>query len=146
MANGNIPRKHHYVSQFLLAGFTADGSKDGKLYVSDLQAKKGWQAKTTHGAHERDLYELDIEGIPGLDPMAAEKGLASIEGQTASILTALVTNPTAMLSQGDLRQLLYFVALQVGRVPSEQPRIEEAYQRLIEAMATPESWELAGVY
>jgi hypothetical protein len=38
MANGNIPRKHHYVSQFLLAGFTADGSKDGKLYVSDLIA------------------------------------------------------------------------------------------------------------
>src|ERR1035441_311332 len=141
MANGNIPRKHHFVSQFLLAGFTADGSKDGKLYVSDLQAKKGWQSNTAHAAHERDLYELDIGGIAGLDPMAAEKGLAPIEGQTASILTALLADPAAMLSQGDLRQILYFVGLQVGRVPSEQPRIEEAYQRLIEAMATPESWD-----
>ena len=141
MANGNIPRKHHYVSQFLLAGFTTDGSRDGKLYVSDLHASKGWQSNTSHAAHERDLYELDIEGIAGLDPMAAERGLASIEGQTASILTELVANPAVMLSQGDLRQLLYFVALQVGRVPSEQPRIEEAYQRLVEAMSTPETWE-----
>jgi hypothetical protein len=142
MANGNIPRRHHFVSQFLLAGFTADGSKDSRLYVSDLQAEKGWQAKTTQAAHERDLYELDIQGISGLDPMAAEKGLASIESQTSSILTALLNAPGTMLSQSDLRQLLYFIALQVGRVPSEQPRIEEAYQRLVEAMATPETWEV----
>jgi hypothetical protein len=129
------------VSQFLLAGFTEDGSRDGTLFVSDLQTKRWWRAKPADAANQRDLYELDVEGIDGLDRMAAEKGLAVTEGRTASILTTLINDPSAMLSQGDLEQLLYFVALQVGRVPSEQPRVEDAYQRLIDALATPETWE-----
>ncbi len=142
MSNGNIPRKHHFVSQFLLAGFTSDGSKEGKLYVSDLEAEKGWQAKPADAAHQRDLYELDSEAIVGLDPMAAEKGLATIEGSTATVLSKIVNDPTTALSQADLRQILYFVALQIGRVPSEQPRIEEAYRRLVQSLATPEAWEV----
>lgn len=142
MADTKPPRKHHYVSRFLLSGFTNDGTKDGTLYVSDLKEKKCWAASgTANAAHKRDLYELDIDGIVGLDPMAAEKGLSVIEGRTAAILKSMRTQPSAMLSQEDLRQLLYFVALQVGRVPSERPRVEEAYGRLESALETPESWE-----
>lgn len=142
MASTKPPRKHHYISQFLLSGFTADGTQDGLLYVSDLKEKKCWPASgTANAGHKRDLYELDIEGIVGLDPMAAEKGLAVIEGRTAAILNSMKMQPSAMLSQEDLRQILYFIALQVGRVPGERPRVEEAYGRLESALETPESWE-----
>jgi len=143
LASTKPPRKHHYISQFLLSGFTADGTQDGLLYVSDLKERKCWPASgTANAGHKRDLYELDIEGIVGLDPMAAEKGLAVIEGRTAAILNSMGMQPSAMLSQEDLRQILYFIALQVGRVPGERPRVEEAYGRLESALETPESWEI----
>ena len=42
------PRKHHYVPQFYLAGFTENDSKDGQLFVLDKEQRKTW-AKTPKG-------------------------------------------------------------------------------------------------
>ncbi len=36
---GDVPRKHHYVPQVLLRGFTRDGSNGGRLYIVDVERR-----------------------------------------------------------------------------------------------------------
>jgi hypothetical protein len=74
----SVPRKHHYLSQFYLRGFSSNGrsicqieKRSGRAYVVSIR----------DAAAIRDYHELDYPGVD--DPNAVEKGLAEIEGPLA---------------------------------------------------------------
>jgi hypothetical protein len=70
------PRKHHYVPQFYLAGFTDDGTLGGSLHVTDRTRRKVWPSNPKNAAHQRDFHKIE-----GTDPMIVEKLLGQCEGK-----------------------------------------------------------------
>ncbi len=57
-----MPRKHHYVPQFYLQGFTVDGKGDGQLWVLDQKTGRQWQSTAKSSARQTDLYRVELKG------------------------------------------------------------------------------------
>jgi hypothetical protein len=110
------PRKHHYIPQFYLAGFTKSDSKDGKLYVLDKEKRKTWTSTPKGTAHKRDFHS--IEPAPGIDPMAVEKGLSQLEGQWSAALATVIDKKILPEDEsfGDLMMFVAFMAVRVVRI------------------------------
>ena len=116
----NQPRKHHYVPQFYLAGFTNNQSVDGDLHVVDTSLLKTWVTKPKETAHQRDLYEVEIG--PGTNPMAVEHMLGQCEGKWSTVLRN-VLGQLSLPSDGTFGDLMMFVAFMAVRVPSNRGTI-----------------------
>lgn len=143
MSRGSEPRRHHYVPRLLLAGFTANGSAEGFLWVHNIRKHdEPWRQRPRTVAHERDFYRTAIEGE---DPFLVEKALAEIEGQVAPIIREI--QRTLKLPDAEaLQELLYFVALLATRVPSLRESLSKFFDQLSRttldlASATPERFE-----
>jgi hypothetical protein len=74
------PRKHHFVPQFYLRGFTGDNDQ---LFVVDRPSEKTFRTSPKNVAAERDFNRVDVEGLA---PDAIEKALADFEGKVAPAL------------------------------------------------------------
>ena len=66
------PRKHHYVPQFFLAGFTPSGRRKDFLWVTDKKKLEQRKARPLKVALKRDFYGVEGEGV---DPQQVEQGL-----------------------------------------------------------------------
>src|SRR5712691_12515681 len=84
------PRKHHYLSQFYLRGFSVNGrsicqieKRGGRAYVSSIRDT----------AATRDYHELDYPGAD--DPNVVEKRLAQIETTLAEGLRRAIESGIA---------------------------------------------------
>lgn len=110
------PRKHHYVPQFYLAGFTKDDSKEGRLYVLDKEQRKSWSSTPKGTAHKRDFHK--IEGESGIDPMSVEKSLSQLEGQWSASLTTVIEKRSLPEDEvfADLMVFVAFMAVRVLRI------------------------------
>jgi len=110
------PRKHHYVPQFYLAGFTKNDSKVGQLFVLDKEQKKTWTSTPKGTAHKRDFHA--IEPTPGGDPMAVEKALSQVEGQWSTALATVIDKQALPEDEsfGDLMMFMAFMAVRVVRI------------------------------
>ena len=81
----NVPRKHHYVPNFYLKGFTKEGTEDGRIWVTDTKLKNQWPSSPKNSASEKDFYRAQLVQHP--DPMWFEKLMANqVEPQLSSIL------------------------------------------------------------
>ena len=135
------PRRHHYIPQMYLAGFTSDGTKDGQLYTIDLKQNKRWKCKPNGIANIRDFYRVDI---PDQDPFVIEHGFAEIEGEIATVLKNIIE--TRKLPSGDnLITLLHLVALSSSKVPVMREQlgkpIAEVAKRVLDlTLANPERY------
>lgn len=111
----NQPRKHHYVPQFYLAGFTKNDSKDGDLFVFDKDRRKSWKSTPRKSAHQRDFYAID--GSVDGDPMTIEKKFAHFEGQWNTALQQIFKTETIPEDEsfGDLMMFIAFMAVRVVR-------------------------------
>lgn len=110
---GNQPRRHHFVPQFYLAGFTLDGTANGALHVLDKEQLKRWRSTPQGTAHKRDFHAIDAG--PGGDPMYFEKGLSKLEGHWSTVLREVVE--TEAIPDGDpFDDLMMFIAFQGVRV------------------------------
>ena len=78
----NIARKHHFVPQSYLAGFT----DDGKLTVFDLESRKTFRTTPRKVATKRDFNRIDVHGLP---PDAVEQALGDFEGRAISTIRRL---------------------------------------------------------
>lgn len=110
------PRKHHFVPQFYLAGFTKNNSKDGHLYVLDREQRNTWKSTPKGTAHKRDFHA--IEPGPDGDPMAVEKALAQLEGQWSATLSAVIETKAIPNGEAfdDLMTFVAFLAVRVLRI------------------------------
>lgn len=134
-------RANHFVPQFWLAGFTEDGNKDGRLWVTDLKRQKQWPSSPAEAGHRRDFYRVSD---PELDPVGAEKLLSKIEDATAPTIKKLATELRGP-ADDELDTLFLFLATQWMRVPKFRPTIlgvADSIHRTIlsKALETPESW------
>ena len=126
----NIPRKHHYVPQFYLAGFTECGTRKGRLYVLDQGKKKQWSSTVKDTAHQRDFHSVDLG--PHVDPMGVEKALAHFEGQQSAILAKILEERTLPPGEDETFDgLMSFVAFMAVRVPRIRKAIEGFIDRIM---------------
>jgi hypothetical protein len=125
----NPPKKHHYVPQFYLAGFTKTGRKDDELFVLDQQRRKQWPATPATAAFEKHFHTIDSTS-PGADgdPMAIERKLATLEGQWANALREI--NEKRQLNADEtFGTLMQFTAFMAVRVPSIRGIISDFIDR-----------------
>ena len=135
------PRRHHYIPQFYLAGFTSDGTKGGWLYATDISTGKQWKCKSEGVAHSRDYFRVDV---PGQDPFVIERSFADIESQMATALRTVIE--TQSIPIGDTYSLLmHLVALSLARVPvmrknTGRPMVQVAEMVLQMTLSSPEMY------
>jgi hypothetical protein len=138
---GQVARKHHFVPEFYLAGFTASGSKGDYLYAFDQVTLKQWKARPAERAHQRDFYRIDLPGVP---PDAIERAFAEFEGLAAPVINRMTATLT-MPSGRDFSILMNLVAWLAVKVPGVRSTITDAVNRVGQQVlrlmvSTPERW------
>lgn len=121
-AMANIPRQHHYVPQVLLAGFTANGTKTGRLHILDLVRRKTYPSTPQETAKEKDYNMIEVEGV---DPLAIENGLLAteIEGPAGPALQKVRRG--GVPNDDDRVRLLSLMAMQDLRGPSRREAFDD---------------------
>jgi len=136
-----VARAHHFVPQFLLAGFTPLGSKEDFLWAFDRKTGKQWHTKPANVAHRKDFYRVDVPGVP---PDVVESGLSKMESHSSNVIREIIRTKT--IPRGDdYVTFMNFTALMSVRVPSGRDMINQGVdfiskQHLKAALSTPESW------
>jgi hypothetical protein len=133
------PRKHHYVPQLYLRGFT---DQKGQLFAVNAHDRKTFMTPPGNICAERDFNKIDVEGIP---EDALEKEFARWEGWAAPFIERV--RAEAKFPDAEHREAVVslIVALAV-----RNPRKREAFQpfltdivinMLIMSFETKERWE-----
>ena len=87
----NTARRHHYVPQFYLRGFSDPNLQNEQLHVIDKEERRHFVTTPRNIALQRDFNRINIPGYP-MD--AIERDLAQIEGQVATVLRSIAENAT----------------------------------------------------
>ncbi|MCA8299070.1 DUF4238 domain-containing protein [Burkholderia sp. AU30198] len=137
---GGEARKHHYVPQCYLKGFTHDRRKDSRLYVVDARRRRDFYTTPSNIAAERDFNRID-----GDDPNAIEAIYADFESKAGPALVRTEAR-RAVGSEADLAVLLELVALFAVRSPRQRENLRQFYEQSAGAMmkqmvATKQRWE-----
>lgn len=121
------PRKHHYVPQFYLSGFTAEPGSS-RLYVLDKEARRSYPSRINDAACERDFYIVEVEDEG--DPFAVEKFFSTIEASGAEALRFITEHRT--VPDGELyRKFIAFLAVMTIRGPGVIDMIEKPFAQII---------------
>lgn len=136
---GAPPRKHHYVPQFYLRGFTGD---DGKLLATDRPSGKTFRTNPKNVAAQRDFNTVDIED---LDPQIVERGLAEFEGEIAPALERIKAAKSLAVKE-DRDLLMNLICALAIRNPRQRATINDFVGEIAQTVAemtfaTKERWE-----
>ncbi len=124
-------RRHHYLSQFYLKGFTNGRSKKSKLIVFDNVNARKFETIPRNVGGVRDFNRIKIEGM---NPDFLEGELAKFEGQVATALKAIETK---MVFEGENKDLiLNFIALLAVRSPDMRERVRKFHAEIAELLAS----------
>ncbi|RXV64126.1 DUF4238 domain-containing protein [Burkholderia stabilis] len=137
---GGEARKHHYVPQCYLKGFTHDRRKDSRLYVVDARRRRLFYTTPSNIAAERDFNRID-----GDEPNAIEAIYADFESKAGPALVRTEAR-RAVGSEADLDVLLELIALFAVRSPRQRENLRQFYEQSARAMmkqmvATKQRWE-----
>lgn len=113
MNTRSIARRHHYLPQSYLAGFTNTGLKDGQFNVLDVQSGRTFPTSPINVGAERDFNRVDIEGHP---PDAIEQALAPFEGQATTAIRNVIETEE-FPSDDDWNSILNLLGLIAVRNP-----------------------------
>lgn len=136
-----VARRHHYVPQFYLKGFTAERRKKRQLVVFDGKDRKSYTTAIDNVGLERDFNRVEIEG---LEADAFEKVMASFEGQVAPALDRIIA-AGAIQSDEDRFALVNLICALSLRNPRLRETIRDFHERVAKQMLglmlqTPERW------
>ena len=106
----SLSRRHHYIPQSYLAGFTDTKKKTGLLHVFDIVRKKKFKTSPANIALERDFNKIEIGEFP-IDSL--ENKLSEFEGNIISSLNAINVTLTFPDSErlNDILNLLCLLAV-----------------------------------
>jgi hypothetical protein len=121
------PRKHHYLPQFYLRGFSANGRS---IYQVEKRGGRAYVSSIRDTAAIRDYHELDYPGVE--DSNAVEKRLAQVENHLAEGLAAAIQSGIATPQAH--RNLIEFVALLRVRAPAFKASIEAFLQNAVRSV------------
>lgn len=134
-------RRHHFVPQCWLAGFTEKGEHNDRLWVTDFKRQSQWPSSPKNTGFIKDYYRIKR---PSIDALAIEKIFGRIESFAAPTLRRIDRELPPMLSSEELADLLQLVAFQFVRVPSFEPyarnALNHAKERFSQSVASPEAW------
>lgn len=135
--NGTLPadqpRKHHYLPQFYLKGFT--GAEE-RLFQCDRHSGKLATVGIGDAAAKKDFHRFEEPSVahPWFDPNAAEKMFAQIEGIQADALRRALADPTLLETQPQLRaEILGFLQMMFFRVPKVHEMLKNSTAKALEA-------------
>jgi hypothetical protein len=136
-------RRHHFIAQCYLRGFTANRKKQTRqLVVFDKTTRKSFRCATHNVALEKDFNRIDLEGV---EPDAFENAMAQFEGLLGPALQR-VGQGGSIKNETDRAILLNFIGLLTLRTPRMRERIRDFHERIAKtvleiATATPERWD-----
>lgn len=138
----SVARRHHFLPQGYLAGFTDTGRKDGSLHVLDLKARRSFRTTPLKVAVEKDFKRIDIEGKP-LD--AIESALAPIEDRAIQAIRRVVESGE-FPNDSDHNLILNLLSLVLAQNPKSRRslnrmRTHEADEKLKWLVASQVNWE-----
>jgi len=137
-------KKHHYISQFYLGGFTSSGEKADSLWVLDQNNVKQWKSKPSNIAYEFDFNKIDA---PEINPNIIEDSLAKFEYKVAPVIKDIISKK-CLPTGNDFILLMNMVALFSTNIPNQREIISRAIGDVAKAMLslaieTPERWQSA---
>ena len=122
-------RRHHWVSQFYLRGFTADHDRS-LLFVVDLPLMKSFKTSPENVAQERDFHATDI---PGHESDAVEKEMAKFEGAVAEALERII-RARSLDNSEDRSVLLFFATLLLLKNPYMRSKFDDVANTLMQTI------------
>lgn len=122
------PRKHHYLPQFYLRGFSPD---QRSIFQIEKAAGHHYGCQIKDAAAIRDFHEIDADGIE--DPYAIEKSLAKFEGELADQLRTFITE--GISNAPALAEVIGLLSMLRMRVPALKQHIEQSLASTIRATA-----------
>lgn len=126
-------KKHHYVPQFYLKGFTDDS---GMFFIYDKELDKIWRTNPLNSFAENHRNTGGIPTDDGEQPSdMAEQFLASIDGDAAKVIDLFRKyNPDYHIDQSSLLHLQIFIATLFWRSPVN----DEFRERLMHSLSFTE--------
>lgn len=124
----NKPKRHHYLSQFYLAGFTSNGKKDGDLYCFDLKKKKVRKSKVKEEGHQRNFNKIESDVF---DESSLERGLSIFETDAARVFQNIIKAKTLPSTPEDWGFFFYYIALLGVRNPAIRESLDETKSHLM---------------
>ncbi len=121
------PRKHHYLPQFYLRVFSANGRS---IYQIEKHGGRAYVSAIRDTAAIRDYHELDSPGFE--DPNAVEKRLAQVEAQLAEGLAHVLQDGIA--TPETHARLIQLVALLRVRVPAFKAHIDASMRNVVRSV------------
>jgi hypothetical protein len=118
------PRKHHYLPQFYLRGFSQDGQS---LYQIEKATARGFVASIRDIAAIRDYHHLDYNGAE--DSYELEKKLSEVEDTLANVLCIVLQD--GIKTPGTHAGIVELVSLLRFRVPAIKTAIEESLRQIV---------------
>ena len=126
----NVARKHHFVPQGYLAGFTDDGMLNGKLTVFDLELQKIFWTTPRNVAAKRDFNRVDLDG---LSPDLVERELGEFEGKAISSIRQLQEHGGCM-TDNERSDIVTLMTLLVVRNRRSRRRTNDARRHAVRIM------------
>ena len=141
--NMSKPRRHHYLSQFYLAGFTSNGNKNGDLYCYDLKKMKVRKSKVKEEGHEKYFNRIESDN---LSEDYLENELSKFESDAVEVIRNIIINKSLPSAPKDWGTLLYYLALLGVRNPVIRKTLDEAKTNISKIMlefylSDNKSWE-----
>ncbi len=140
----NDARRHHWVPQCYLKGFTKDRNKTSHLYVVDGFEKKSFLAPPSKVAVERDFNRVDIEGQ---HHNAVESAFSEFETLVSDALYRIDAEVN-FSNENDRVLVLNLIALLAVRNPRMREMMRSAKERQSEVimdllLSSKERWSSA---
>src|SRR5712691_13262965 len=148
MAQASTPRRHHFLPESYLQGFSDRGlkAKKGRLRVIDFESGRCFPATPHNVAHIRDYYVFqNIQG--GQDFRVETEILQKIDDSAAKVIREIEDN-LALPIGDDWEALCAFVVFLELRIPQLRQVSYKIAQHYIELMThirlgTPEAFDAA---
>lgn len=139
---GSVARKHHWIPQVYLKGFTKDRNKASQLYVVDCVARRSFNTLPANIGAQRDFNRVEVEDH---DPNEVESGYSALETQLSGALDRLESSKS--FSDTDDRILIFnliaLLAVRNPRMRESMRRSHEHQDKIISSMlvSSKELWE-----
>jgi hypothetical protein len=121
------PRKHHYLPQFYLRGFSEKGTH---LYQIEKCTGKSFGASILDTAAIRDFHKLDFNGCT--DPEALEKFVSKVEGLIAPALDSVLHDEA--FTRGTRVSMDHLTSMLMARVPATKDMVEDSIRENVRSV------------
>jgi hypothetical protein len=123
----SITRRHHYLPQAYLAGFTDTGTKDGWFYVLDADSGTCFRTSPKNVAVELDFNRVAIEGKP---PDVIENVLSNFENSAAQAIRE-VNNTKNFPNDDNFNWIINLLCLIAVRNPQRRKSFNRSLERMV---------------